>query len=102
MPQVTFTSTIKGSTVVTPAGKTLRFTGGVYVTDKPDEIELLDALVKDIQTSIGREDQVYAKQPAPEIAEAAADAAKNTELEADPDVVNARANLAKLVANAGA
>ena len=98
MPQVTFTSTIKCSTVVTPAGKTLRFTGGVYVTDKPDEIEMLDALVKDIQTSIGREDQVYAKQAAPEIAEAAADAAKNTELEADPAISAARNALAATLA----
>lgn len=98
MPQVTFTSTIKGSTVVTPAGKTLRFTGGVYVTDRPDEIEMLDALVKDIQTSIGREDQVYAKMPAPEIAEAAADAAKNTELEADPAISAARNALAATLA----
>lgn len=105
----TFKCAISGSTFITPAGKTLRFMGppggmGHYSTSDAGEIEELMKLDKNPQAQIelvrdeATETTKIDKVPDPSLQEAAAEVLTSAERSADPKVVAAQANMAKILA----
>ena len=105
---------VAGSTVITASGKVLVFGGkmggpGIILTSDEDEQKLLDGIVATpnvpVQETAVTLDAVTGeavatpdKAPDPSIAQSIADAAEASARAADPSVLAAQSNLAKLIA----
>lgn len=99
-----------GSTFIMPSGKVLRFMGkpntyGIYITEDADEIAQLQKIADNPQVPMelvrNEADPFLSpsnKAPDPAIAMSVQDAAANSALELDPNVVQAREGLAALLA----
>lgn len=110
MTSKTYRHLVAGSTFIKPSGEILTFAGpkggaGFYVTDKPDEHTLLDALVKSPTAQLeevieeSAEGVVVASKAADPALEAAKqDAEKNTENASNPAVLAMQNKLGSLIA----
>ena len=106
---VTYKHLIAGSTLIMPKGKVCSFMGkpggvGYYTTSDADEIACIDAACKSPIVQMERvkeaalDDGKISKPADPAIAQAAADAAQNTALEANPEVAALRDKLSNVIA----
>lgn len=106
-PVITYKHLVAGSTIIMPKGKVCSFMGkpggvGYYTTSDADEIAYIDAACKSpivqMERVAAQDDGKISKPADPSIAQAAEDAAKNTALEANPEVAALRDKLSNVIA----